>query len=270
MATKSAKGKNAESFEGRVQGQISQPAMPGLQADILALQRTAGNQAVTQLLQPSGIGSTSFVDVQDQVETTQNSSLKPLPSAHASPADAKGLPASVRSVLGSSGQPLDPATLAWMESCFGYDFSSVRIHTNTQAAASARAINASAFTVGRDIVFGDGSYAPNTAAGQKLLAHELAHTVQQSPYGHSIPAVSPQSSLEHSADIAAQSFVNGSPMVHPGSTGVGIARQLLEEPIKEGDIESLVREIEIVTNSLRLGVLSGKERENEKEGLRGY
>jgi len=62
----------------------------------------------------------------------------------------------------------------------GHDFSKVRIHTDDQAAESARAINALAYTVGRDIVFGQGQYQPNTRAGAKLVAHELAHVLQQS------------------------------------------------------------------------------------------
>jgi hypothetical protein len=66
-----------------------------------------------------------------------------------------------------------------MELRFGFDFSQVRVHTDAQAAESARAVNALAYTVGSDIVFGAGQYAPGTAAGKRLLAHELTHVVQQ-------------------------------------------------------------------------------------------
>lgn len=85
----------------------------------------------------------------------------------------------VHEVLRSTGQPLDPATRAPYESRFGYDFSRVRVHTDAKAAESARAVNALAYTVGRDVVFGTGRYAPRTASGSKLLSHELAHVVQQ-------------------------------------------------------------------------------------------
>lgn len=78
-----------------------------------------------------------------------------------------------------SGQPLDPINRAFFEHHFGYDFSHVRIHTNNQASESARAVNALAYTVGQDVVFGMGQYAPATKAGKKLLGHELAHVVQQ-------------------------------------------------------------------------------------------
>jgi len=66
-----------------------------------------------------------------------------------------------------------------MEPRFGHDFSQVRVHTGPRADESTRAVNALAYTVGPDIAFGDGQYAPETANGQKLLAHELAHVVQQ-------------------------------------------------------------------------------------------
>jgi outer membrane protein OmpA-like peptidoglycan-associated protein len=66
-----------------------------------------------------------------------------------------------------------------MEPRFGHDFSNVRIHTGSQAAESARAVNALAYTVGHNVIFGSGQYAPATQAGRQLLAHELAHTVQQ-------------------------------------------------------------------------------------------
>ena len=70
-----------------------------------------------------------------------------------------------------------------MEPRFRHDFSRVRVHADTQAAESARAVNALAFTVGNDVVFGNGQYAPQTPAGRRLLAHELAHTIQQSRSG---------------------------------------------------------------------------------------
>src|SRR5262245_33717628 len=95
----------------------------------------------------------------------------------------EGLPSSVHDVLGSSGQPLDVNTRAWLEPRFGHDFSNVRVHTDAQAAESARAVNALAYTVGSNVVFGAGQYAPATERGGRLLAHELTHVVQQSQGG---------------------------------------------------------------------------------------
>ncbi|HLJ33068.1 MAG TPA: DUF4157 domain-containing protein [Ktedonobacteraceae bacterium] len=85
----------------------------------------------------------------------------------------------VHDVLNSPGQTLDTGTRAFMEPRFSHDFSSVRVHTDSRAADSARSVNALAYTVGRNVVFGAGQYQPGTIAGQRLLAHELTHVVQQ-------------------------------------------------------------------------------------------
>jgi hypothetical protein len=90
-------------------------------------------------------------------------------------------PATVHQVLGSAGRPLDAATRGFFEPRFGRDFSDVRIHADHAAAESAQAINALGYTVGRDVVFAHGQYSPNTISGRRLLAHELAHVVQQTP-----------------------------------------------------------------------------------------
>jgi hypothetical protein len=91
------------------------------------------------------------------------------------------VPLIVNEVLHSPGQPLDQATRAFFEPRFGHAFSQVRVHTDAKAAESARAVNALAYTVGRHVVFCSGQYAPSTRAGKNLLAHELAHTIQQAP-----------------------------------------------------------------------------------------
>lgn len=85
-----------------------------------------------------------------------------------------------RPALAESGRPLDPGARAFMEPRFGHDFSQVRVHTGSQAGESARSLDALAYTLGNDIVFGPGQYSPATTAGQRLLAHELTHVVQQS------------------------------------------------------------------------------------------
>jgi outer membrane protein OmpA-like peptidoglycan-associated protein len=90
------------------------------------------------------------------------------------------VPPIVHEVLRSSGQRLAPETRAFMEPRFGRDFSQVRVHADARAAASARAVNALAYTVGTSIVFGQGRYAPGNSQGRRLLAHELSHVLQQS------------------------------------------------------------------------------------------
>ncbi len=93
--------------------------------------------------------------------------------------DADTAPASVDRVLASSGRPLEPALQQDMGQRFGYDFSQVRVHTGSAAEQSAREVNARAYTVGRNIVFGAGRFSPKSQAGRRLLAHELTHVVQQ-------------------------------------------------------------------------------------------
>jgi Domain of unknown function (DUF4157) len=90
------------------------------------------------------------------------------------------VPPTVHEVLRSPGQPLDATTRASMEPRFGYDFGHVRIHSNEVAGQSAQEVNAQAYTVGKDIVFGSGRFAPETPDGMRLLSHELAHVIQQS------------------------------------------------------------------------------------------
>lgn len=80
---------------------------------------------------------------------------------------------------GSSGKPLENKKLQEWETIFGFDFSTVRIHTDDNAVRMNRALNAKAFTSGKDIFFGAGVFNPDTRSGRRLLAHELAHVVQQ-------------------------------------------------------------------------------------------
>jgi len=92
--------------------------------------------------------------------------------------------------LRGGGQPLPESMRAHFEPRFGHDFSGVRLHTGTDAARLARSINAKAFTIGQDVAFGAGQYSPETNTGQRLLAHELTHTIQQgSSRGLSTPSL---------------------------------------------------------------------------------
>lgn len=103
----------------------------------------------------------------------------------------------------SHAAPLEGAVRAAMEQRFGFEFGAVRIHADDAAAASARSVGAAAYTVGRDIVFGAGRYQPQSGAGRQLLAHELAHVVQQSRGG------SAPSDAEARADRAAEQAARG-------------------------------------------------------------
>lgn len=81
--------------------------------------------------------------------------------------------------LRGGGQPLTASERSFFEPRFGLDFSRVQVHTDARAAEAAQAVHAQAFTVGRNVVFGAGQYAPGTTHGQRLMAHELTHVVQQ-------------------------------------------------------------------------------------------
>lgn len=140
----------------------------------------------------------------------------------ASQGGARSMDASplVGNVLASAGQPLDSDARRFFAVRFGHDFANVRVHADAAAAESARSVNALAYTVGRDIVFGAGQYAPNTSAGKRLLAHELTHVVQQG--GGSLEAS--EATAEHGGGGAA-AMGNA----HPMRSGV-IQRQPEPEP----------------------------------------
>jgi hypothetical protein len=121
---------------------------------------------------------------------------------HTSPAaEASVVPPIVHEVLRSPGKPLDTETRAFMESRFGHDFGQVRVHTDVRAAKSARTVSAIAYTMKHNIAFSTGSYSPSTPTGKHLLAHELAHVVQQTGRARQGEA---HTVLEQQAEAAAE------------------------------------------------------------------
>ena len=124
-----------------------------------------------------------------------------------------GVPPIVHEVLRSPGQPLDESTRAFFEPRFGHDFSKVRLHTGSRAAESANAVQARAYTAGREIVFGADQYQPGTAAGSALLAHELTHVVQQgleAPTAGSPRSISsPTDAAEREAESVGRASLSG-------------------------------------------------------------
>lgn len=111
-------------------------------------------------------------------------------------------PASVDHVLSDSGTPLEPALQQDMGQRFGHDFSRVRVHSGRAAEQSALEVNANAFTVGHNLVFGAGQFAPGTHEGRRLIAHELTHVVQQSASERTAPGL-----------IARNLTVNAAPLI---------------------------------------------------------
>ena len=124
-------------------------------------------------------------------------------------------PPAVHDVLRSSGASLDEGTRAEMEPRFRHSFADVRVHADGRAAESARAVGAHAYAVGPHLVFGAGRYAPGSAEGRRLLAHELAHVVQQ--HGAPGPPIHPRleigaadDPLEREAEASAAAVVSSS------------------------------------------------------------
>lgn len=142
-------------------------------------------------------------------------------------------PRDIRNVLNEPGHPLDTAALSDFQASFGHDFSSVRVHADERAAASAASLSARAYTIGRHVVFGRGEYAPRTSTGRHLLGHELAHVVQQSRGGPTSSGAQ-DPSLEAAADHAANQASRGVPVRVAGSSAVGIACKTLFEELTQG------------------------------------
>ncbi|MGH9944724.1 MAG: DUF4157 domain-containing protein [Pyrinomonadaceae bacterium] len=155
-------------------------------------------------------------------------------------AAAAAVPPIVHDVLRSSGAPLDRATRARMESRFGHDFGRVRVHSDERATESARAVRARAYTVGRDIVFGGGQYAPYTATGQRLLAHEMSHILQQRGTKSDAPTASALhigpagDASEREAEAAANHVA--SPARMSGQHLIGEGARLQRQPDEAGTL----------------------------------
>lgn len=185
------------------------------------------------------------------------------------PRQPGAVPPIVGNVLKAPGHPLDTGTRSFMESRFGHDFSQVRVHTDPQAAESASAVHARAYTVGQDVVFGAGQYAPETATGQHLLAHELTHTVQQQGlqrYASDGPLSlsTHDGTLEHEAEAAASAVTstthatNANPVSisqHPVTPTISRAKQsnvAPEDEKKSNDI-GVKKNYNDVTGNIEVG-----------------
>jgi hypothetical protein len=145
---------------------------------------------------------------------------------------SKGAPGIVHEVLRSGGEPLSEGVRSVMEPRFGHDFDHVRVHTNSRAAQSALAVNALAYTVGRDVVFGAGQYAPTTGRGQRLLAHELAHVIQQrsaTPHPESVRIADTAAPHEREADVVVDRVLRGETPLALHATPVALHRSVVEE-----------------------------------------
>jgi Domain of unknown function (DUF4157) len=179
-------------------------------AAVMSLQRMAGNESVSALL--------------------------------ASSEDEESRSSPVREVVGSGGgSPLDPGARSFFEERMGHDFSDVRVHTGGRADESARSIHAQAYTVGTQVVFRSGSYQPDTDAGRHVLAHELAHVVQQkagpvagTPSPGGISVSDPGDPFERAAERTADQVMTGpAPSPVPAGAGDAVTAQRAGEEEEE-------------------------------------
>ena len=193
----------------------------------LHLHRTAGNQAVQRLFETraGGCGSVSGTTATPRFDVDSSR----MPAQSGVPLAVQSIPDTRRSshvtsarhagdgeaAHHSSGAPLGAEVRARCELAFGTSLTDVRIHADARAAASADALDADAYAVGRDIFFGAGRYQPGSLAGKRLLAHELAHVVQQrakAPGRAVLPVSRPGDPAEREADDAAEALVAGRPV----------------------------------------------------------
>jgi len=143
------------------------------------VQRQVEEEEEEEILQTKPLVDQIIPVVQRQVEEEEEEEMLQAKSREDATSEVShGLESQINVIKGG-GRPLAESERAYFEPRFGYDFGQVRVHTDTQAAETARAVNARAFTVGRDMVFGAGQYAPGVSEGRGLLAHELTHVVQQ-------------------------------------------------------------------------------------------
>jgi len=137
---------------------------------------------------------------------------------------AEGADHAVAAATSSGGQQLPASLLDKFESSLGADLSSVRVHTGNESAHAAHAVGARAYTLGQDIHFGAGQFQPDTETGQHLIAHEVAHTVQQAGSSaraqYKLEVSAPGDALETEADHAASAMVSGRPAAVTHSSGI--------------------------------------------------
>lgn len=276
LAAKSSKNNSAEQIQKRPTELARQAAAAGPYSDVLDLQRSAGNRAVGHLLGSAfGAALSTGAVLQRKCASCSKSggecaecSKKHEATLQRSPAPTQGndegrdsVSPVVRGVLHASGHRLDPSTRAFMESRFGQDLGHVRIHTDASAAHAADSIDAAAFTVGNSIWFGRRQYQPNRPEGRHLLAHELAHTIQQRGHAHALQANLHIGDIhdpsETAADRAADAVLSNRQLPHVGLSAPFIRRRPKVSPapgnpqarfvdLDNGDRYRVVRQIKLV------------------------
>ncbi len=181
----------------------------------------------------------------------------------------------VKEVIGrGAGQPLEAPVRQRMEASFGADFSDVRVHAGGTAAASARAVDAHAYTVGNEIVLGDG-HTPGSPAHERTLAHELTHVVQQrsgpvdgTPTGNGISISSPSDRFEQAAEASATAVLSSGRAPDAGGAGDGAGASVQREGPDEEELQALaVQRQEDEEDELQTLAVQREGPEEEEEEL---
>ncbi|MDQ4098646.1 MAG: DUF4157 domain-containing protein [Actinomycetota bacterium] len=152
----------------------------------------------------------------------------------------------VKNVIRSEGSPLDAETRSEMETRLGHDFGDVRLHTDSQASASAKSVQAHAYTVGNHVVFGEGTYQPSSDQGKRTLAHELSHVVQQrsgpvdgTPAPGGISVSHPSDRFEQEAERSADAAMSAPPQSASGPEAAPAPASALQRDTEEDSVQGL-------------------------------
>ena len=167
-------GDKYEQEADRVADKVMRMPEPGVQR-----QEEPEEEEETLQSKPLAGEITQLVQKQVEPEEEEEEMLQAKSREDATSEVSNDLESQINAIKGG-GRPLAESERAYFEPRFGADFGQVRLHSDAQAAESARGVNAKAYTLGQDVVFGAGQYAPGTSEGQRLMAHELTHVVQQS------------------------------------------------------------------------------------------
>jgi hypothetical protein len=223
-------------------------------------EREADNVAHTILRKAAGAPCSCSPGEEMCEECQQKQSGPAIQRRASAPPAPTHVPRVVSDVLRSPGHPLDSASRDFFEPHFGCDFSDVRIHTGSEAAASARSIHAHAYTAGSHIAFDSGQYSPDTPSGRSLMAHELTHVVQQNrgaspPMNGTGPYFShPSDWSEREATRVSQAIVNGSDTgsIHesPSATiqRANVCEMLPPAPVGTFELDPLMSAVPIPTD----------------------
>ena len=179
---------------------------------------------------------------------------------------AAGADAAVERAASSSGAPLPGELQEKFGASLGADLSSVRVHTGAESAGAAHAVGAKAYAVGQDIHFGEGQYNPSSEEGLFLIAHEVAHTVQQAgatpTRQHKLEVSTPGDAAEVEADVAARAMLDGG-QARAVTSPVGVGRLIQREEVVEFDDDYIDESKTDDENRLRSG-RADMERDDEK------